>query len=68
MGLELGFCIIPLMYPSNPLAPSNWVILVFHCRRLSLLNFCPLESIVRDGVLDICMKWVTQSVSGLCVV
>ena len=44
---------MPITNSNNPLAPSNWLILVFHCKRLSLLNFCSSESIVSDGVSDI---------------
>ena len=45
-----GFCIIPPIYPINPLAPSNCLIFVFHWSRLSLLNFCSSESIVSEGI------------------
>ena len=29
-----------------------WVILIFHCSRLSPLNFCSSDSIVREGISD----------------
>lgn len=47
-----GFVIFPLIYPTSPLDPSNWVILIFHCNRFSPLNFCSSERIVNDGVPD----------------
>ena len=48
-----GFGIFPLIYPSNPFDPSSCVILVFHCSKLSPLNFCSSDSIVSDDVPDI---------------
>ena len=52
-GSELGFFSVPFKYPSSPLAPSSWLILIFHWRRLSPLNFCSSERIVSDSVPDI---------------
>ena len=49
-----GIGILPLIYPNSPFDPKSWVILVFHCSKLSPLNFCSLESIVSDGIPDIC--------------
>lgn len=48
-----GFWILPSMYPDSPFNASNWVIFVFHCNKFSPLNFCSLESIVRESVPDI---------------
>ena len=48
-----GFMTRPSMYPSNPLEPRSWVILVDHLSRLSPLNFCSSESIVSVGIPDI---------------
>jgi len=48
-----GFGIFPLIYPSNPLDPSSWFILVFHWSRLFPLNFCSSESRVSEGIPDI---------------
>ena len=53
IDLGLGFIICPLIYPSNPLDPSSWVILAFHCSRLSPLNFGSSESMVSEVVPDI---------------
>ena len=51
-----GFGMFLLIYPSNPFDPSSCVILVFHCSKLSLLNFCSLDSIVSDDVPDIIVQ------------
>ena len=48
----VGLGTLPSTYPSSPLEPSSWVIIVVHLSRLSPLNFCSSERIVRDGIPD----------------
>jgi hypothetical protein len=48
----VGFAIVPSTYPDSPFEPSSWVMFMAHASRLSLLNFCSSESIVRDVVPD----------------
>ncbi len=54
-----GFTIFPSIYPSSLLDPSNCVMFVVHCSRLSPLNFCSLGSIVKDGVVDMFLVYHT---------
>jgi len=72
VGVWVGMVIFPSMYPSSPFAPNNWVMLVVHESKLSLLNFCSSERIVREGEVEdivyrgskcVCIKY--ESV-GLC--
>ena len=58
-----GFDIFPLIYPDNPFDPRSWVILVFHWSKLSPLNFCSLESMVSEGILDMVIQ--VSSLSGI---
>ena len=51
-----GFWITPSIYPDSPFDASSWIMFVFHWSKLSPLNFCSSESIVRDGVPDICFR------------
>ena len=46
------FTIFPSTYPSSPLDLSSWVMVVFHLSKLSLLNFCSSERIVKVGIPD----------------
>jgi hypothetical protein len=47
-----GFGISPLTYPVSPFDPRSCVIVTFHAIRLSPLNFCSSESIVKEGDPD----------------
>ena len=49
----VGFAIFPSTYPSSPFDASSWMMFVFHCRRLSPLNFCSSDRSVSDGIPDI---------------
>lgn len=48
-----GFFIVLSIYPNRPFDVSSWVMFVFHWSKFSLLNFCSLVSIVREGIPDI---------------
>jgi hypothetical protein len=49
VSVWVGRVIFPSMYPNSPFAPSNWVV---HESKLSLLNFCSLDRIVREGEVE----------------
>ena len=46
----IGLGILPSTYPSSPLDLSSWVIVVVHFSKLSPLNFCSSEKIVKVGI------------------
>ncbi len=56
VGWVVGKVILPSTYPKSPLDPNNWVILVVHDIKLSPLNFCSSERIVKEGTDDIVYK------------
>ena len=64
----VGFAMVPSMYPVSPLDPSNWIIVMFHFIRFSLLNFCSSESIVNEDVPDDIVSRIgrSNSHSGCC--
>ena len=56
VGAGSGFCIFPSIQPDNPFDPRSWVMLVFHCSKLFLLNFCSSESMVSEGIPDMIVQ------------